>query len=172
MSNQKQKDRKKKERERKAKLKVRMKREQLRKEAKEKKVQEDQWDAEYAASVGKQKPWRKPQSEEELAEREEHDREIMQKLQANIEILKALEAEYEKEQAARQELNDRLEAEGHGTVKEKMDALHKHALEQQGHDADTIRQLTGGTTDLSCTSDLSLVEKAEQHISQNISEED
>ncbi len=172
MANQKQKEKKKKERERKAKARVLKRREQARQEAKEKKAQEDKWDAEYAESVGKSKPYRKPKSEEELIERVHQDKDIMAKLQANIEILKALEEEYEKEQAARKKLNEELDAEGYSTVKDKMDALHKKALEHQGHSADTVKQLTGGVTNLGCATDLSVVEKAEQHISENILEQD
>lgn len=56
---------------------------------------------------------------------------VADKLQHNLEILKALEAEYEKEQASRSELNEKLEGEGYKTMKEKMAALHEKALKMK-----------------------------------------
>lgn len=55
-----------------------------------------------------------------------------EQLLKNLQLLEALEAEYEEEQLRRAEVNENLEAEGHTTVKEKMEALHEKALEQQG----------------------------------------
>ena len=48
-----------------------------------------------------------------------------------MEILRNLEQEYEREQASRKEINDRLESEGYMTMKDKMDALHEKALKMQ-----------------------------------------
>lgn len=99
---------------------------------------------------------RKLQYEEELKEKEAHEivhgkpmpiikdpavlaqraaaqaKVISAKLKNNLEILEALEKEYEAEQAARGEMNTKLEAEGHKTMREKMDALHQKALAMTG----------------------------------------
>lgn len=58
-------------------------------------------------------------------------------IEKNLELLKALEEEYDKEQALRQQVNEDLEAEGHMSMKDKLDALHKKALaiqEQKGEE--------------------------------------
>lgn len=69
----------------------------------------------------------------ELAEQKKAEREkkVAEKLKRNLAILKSLEAEYEKEQAARKDVNAKLESEGFMTMKEKMDALHEKALKTQ-----------------------------------------
>ena len=61
----------------------------------------------------------------------ERDKRISEKLNHNLEILRNLEQEYEREQASRKEINDRLESEGYMTMKDKMDALHEKALKMQ-----------------------------------------
>jgi hypothetical protein len=52
----------------------------------------------------------------------------LEKLQQNLQLLESLEKEYETEEAMRASINASLEAEGHNTLKEKMDALHEKAL--------------------------------------------
>jgi len=65
-----------------------------------------------------------------LAEKEaQRAKEISEKLKKNLEILEALEKEYELEQSRRDEVNTKLESEGHVTMKQKMDALHEKALQ-------------------------------------------
>lgn len=61
------------------------------------------------------------------------DQEAKEQLEKNLKILEALEEEYDREQKNRQQLNEKLESEGHFTLKEKLDALHKANLEK--HDA-------------------------------------
>lgn len=56
----------------------------------------------------------------------------MEKLEKNLQLLESLEKEYEAEEAMRANINASLEAEGHNTLKEKMDALHQKALEITG----------------------------------------
>lgn len=172
MSNQKKKDKKKKAREKAGKLKVRLKREAVRAKAKEEKLQEQKYEDDYEKSVGKQKPYRKPKNDEEAAEQEEHDADVLARLQQNIQILEALEQEYEKEQAARNELNATLEGEGFDTVKEKMDHLHKKALEHQGHDDEAVQKLTETKVNLGCTTEISPIENTVSDISENITDDD
>lgn len=57
---------------------------------------------------------------------------INDKLKKNLEILEALEAAYDEEHARRAEVHERLESEGHMSIKDKMAALHQKALEMQG----------------------------------------
>lgn len=64
--------------------------------------------------------------------KENKEEEVKAKLEHNLKILEALEEEYDKENEARKELNQKLENEGYKTIKEKMDALHKKALELEG----------------------------------------
>ena len=172
MSNKKQKDKKKKAREKEGKLKVRLKRESTRAQAKEEKLQEQKYEDEYENSVGKQKPYRKPKNDEEAAELEEHDADVLAHLKQNIQILEALEQEYEKEQAARNKLNETLDEEGFDTVKEKMDHLHKKALEYQGHDEESVQKLTETKVNLGCTTEISPIESTVSDISENIPDDD
>lgn len=68
------------------------------------------------------------------------DEEIKAKLQHNMEILKALQDEYEADQQRRKEVNEKLEAEGHKTLKEKMDHINEVAqnlVAQQGLQIET-----------------------------------
>lgn len=57
------------------------------------------------------------------ADRDARDERIMEQLQKNLEILKKLEEEYDREQAAKQQLNAELEAKGLHTLEEKMEHL-------------------------------------------------
>lgn len=54
---------------------------------------------------------------------EKRDQELRKRLEHNLKILEALEEEYLKEQEQRSACNTALEAEGHETMKEKLDAL-------------------------------------------------
>lgn len=60
------------------------------------------------------------------------DQTITEKLKRNLEILEALEQEYDEENARRTAVNEKLEAEGFISMREKMDALHQKALEITG----------------------------------------
>lgn len=140
MATQKQKEKKKKEREKIAKERVMRRREQLRKERKL--VAEEQKKDQEAHDIvhGKQMPILKDPAK--VAQREAaHARVISEKLKKNLEILEALEKEYEAEQATRAEMNTKLEDEGHKTMREKMDALHKKALAMTGK-AEELAQAT------------------------------
>jgi len=131
MANQKQKEKKKKEHERLAKAKVAARREVLRKERKIEKEKQRSFEETQSIVNGKIMPFVNDPSV--VAQREaNHARAVTDKLKRNLEILEALEVEYEAEQAARSEMNSNLESEGHQTMREKMDALHKKALEMTG----------------------------------------
>ena len=79
---------------------------------------------------GKPKPFRRPK---EIAPEEAEKRaRVTSQLERNLKLLEALEKEYEEEQAAREQINEDLESQGHKTMKEKMDALHQKALEITG----------------------------------------
>jgi hypothetical protein len=54
---------------------------------------------------------------------------VSERLQHNMEILKALEEEYERDATKKKELNERLESEGHITLKDKVNALEASARE-------------------------------------------
>lgn len=54
---------------------------------------------------------------------------VQEQLEENMKILKALEEEYEKEMASKKQLNEGLEAQGHSTLQDKMDAINKQAIE-------------------------------------------
>jgi hypothetical protein len=60
----------------------------------------------------------------------ERDAEIEAKIRHNLEILKSLEEAHLKETAGRQERNETLEAEGHLTLREKMEAIHVKAKDK------------------------------------------
>jgi hypothetical protein len=49
-------------------------------------------------------------------------------IEKNLELLKAIEEEYDKEHALREQVNKDLESEGHVSMKDKLDALHKKAM--------------------------------------------
>lgn len=80
--------------------------------------------------------------EKKAAMAEADKKRIEERLQRNMEILKALEEEYERDMAQKKEINDRLEAEGHHTLKDKMNALESAAreksLEAEGGKIDAI----------------------------------
>jgi hypothetical protein len=60
------------------------------------------------------------------------------KLERNMQILKALEEEYEKDKDAKKAINDQLEAEGHITLQDKLNALEKKARDSMtGEEAET-----------------------------------
>ena len=131
MTTQKQKEKKKKDRERAAKAKVLVQREKLRADRKLYKEEQRREAEAHDIVHGKQMPI--VNDPEALAQRESsHAKAVAEKLRNNLQILEALEQEYEAEQAARAETNSKLEAEGHKTMREKMDALHKKALEMTG----------------------------------------
>jgi len=56
--------------------------------------------------------------------------EVVDKLKHNQQILKALQEEYIKEQQAKKELNDKLEAAGHVTLDEKLKAMDEQIREK------------------------------------------
>lgn len=127
-SNQKKQEKKKKDRERLVKQKILKKRTALRVERKSEREQIQAERDAHDIVHGKMMPIiNNPQL---LAEKEaQRAREISEKLQKNLEILKALEEEYEQEQSVRDEVNSKLESEGHSTMREKLDALHEKALQ-------------------------------------------
>lgn len=131
MANQKQKEKKKKERERKAHARVLRRREALRMQRKKEQEMERQAELEYELKNGKRQPIiSDPVKLAELEKRRAENAKA--NLEKNMKILEALEAEFEQEQAQRKEVNEKLESEGHKSIREKMDALHKKALEMQG----------------------------------------
>lgn len=65
---------------------------------------------------------------------------IEERLQRNMEILKALEEEYERDMAAKKEINERLESEGHHTLKDKMNALEAAARVSDGESSSKIHE--------------------------------
>jgi hypothetical protein len=117
MSQKKLREKKKKTHERNAKEKVFKKRTEMRASAKhEREVAKIEAKHRY-----KEQPYMKPETRKRIeAEKQEQ---VRQQLEHNMEILKALEEEYESEVLARSELNDGLEAEGHETLHEKLDAI-------------------------------------------------
>ena len=140
MATQKQKEKKKKEREKVAKERVMRRREQLRKDrkivAEEKRKEQEAHDIVH----GRPQPILKDPAA--IAQREAAQARIVsEKLKKNLEILEALEREYDAEQATRAEMNTKLESEGHTTMREKMDALHKKALAMTGK-AEELAQAT------------------------------
>lgn len=131
MANQKQRDKKKKDRERSTRTKVLAKRDAIRKERKLVLLERQREQEAHEIVHGKLKPIIK--DPEVLAQREAVNmQKVSDKLEQNLKILEALEQEYEAEQAVRSEINSKLEEEGHTTIREKMDALHKKALAMTG----------------------------------------
>jgi hypothetical protein len=131
MSKKKLREKKKKARERDSKAKVLKRRAEMRAKAK----YERQLEAEHEESRSKPQPYMKPETRRRLNEEHqqqavEKDAEIKEKLEHNLEILKALEEEYLAEQEAKKQANEELEAEGHNTLQEKMDALAERAEEK------------------------------------------
>lgn len=121
----KQKERKKKNRQEIAKKRVQARRKILMKERKER---------DKAAKLerkfrNKITPIIKDQTKKILIE-ETKKEQNMNQIQKNIEILKALEAEYLKEQEHKKQVNAQLEAEGHVSLKEKLEALNLKAKDK------------------------------------------
>jgi hypothetical protein len=110
MSRKKLQEKKKKQRKEIAKKRVLARREDIRAEAKKMKAQE----------IAIKKATKSIPIKGSLADR---DAEIQEKLRHNYAILEALDAEYNREQEQKKKLNEQLEAEGHFTLKEKMDAM-------------------------------------------------
>lgn len=131
MATQKQKEKKKKDRERIVKTRILSRREILRKERRVEQEKQNSFEEAQAVIHGKTKPIIKNPV---VAAQREADRArlVADKLKKNLEILEALEREYDAEQSARAEMNDKLESEGHKTMREKMDALHQKALVMTG----------------------------------------
>jgi len=65
---------------------------------------------------------------------------IQERLQRNMEILKALEEEYERDMAAKKDINDRLESEGYHTLKDKMNALEAAARASDGESSSKVHE--------------------------------
>ena len=132
MASKKQKERKDKKRKEIAKNRVLKRREYVRKQRKqameematEKKTEEK--------AFGKMKPFVKGEVDLDSSLIRTNDEEIRSKIEHNLKILEALEQEYDRESETRKEINQKLESEGFMTIKEKMDALHKKALELEG----------------------------------------
>lgn len=133
MTSKKQKEKKKKEREKIAKNRVLKRREALRKQKKELAMEQKQEKLAEESAYGKQKPFLKNDTSV-LSEvlKENKEEEIRKKIEHNLKILEALEQEYDIENSQRKEINQKLENEGFMTMKEKMDALHRRALELEG----------------------------------------
>ena len=136
---EKNKQKKKNERNKRVKLKLANRREYARKERKIV-LEEERVKRETELLVnGKQKPIvnDKNKSKEVAKLKEEL---IKEQLEKNLKILQALEDQYDLEQKNRTELNQRLESEGHFTLREKLDALHKNNLESHEISEDTKEQ--------------------------------
>lgn len=165
MALQKRKEKKKKDREREAKAKVLIRRESLRKLRKADAEQQKREREANDIVHGKTMPIiTNPQK---LAERENYQANIVsEKLKRNLEILEALEREYEAEQAARSEMNEKLETEGHKTMREKMDALHKKALNLTGKS----EELSTAYQNYDESKDISKLEQLNAALSQDLDE--
>jgi len=69
-----------------------------------------------------------------------NDKLILERLKHNQEILKAIEQAMEQEEAERKVLQDQLDAEGHNTLKEKMNAISVRAEEALGVDNSELHE--------------------------------
>jgi len=130
MSIQKRQQKKKKNRELDVQKKILKKREDLRKEKKLALFEEMQRREIDALTHGKQEPI--IDEEKKKARQELKAKAIKEKLEKNLKILEALEKEFEEEEKSRKAVNESLEAEGYGSIKEKMDAIHQKALNLTG----------------------------------------
>lgn len=119
MSKQRKQLQKKKEREAEAKKRVLARRESIRKKAKMEKM--------VARMEEKARPKLVPYRKDEDDEYRQKIAE--QNLEHNIHMLQALEEEYLEEQKSKASLNEELEAEGYKSLEEKINALHKQAIE-------------------------------------------
>lgn len=117
-------DKKKKDREKRVRLKLDKKREEARKQKK----YEEKIRADVMANAPKQKPF-------------SHAEELKARLEHNIEILKALEDQYIAEIEEKKRLNNELEADGHLTADEKMEALKAKTQEIADHLNCKIKEL-------------------------------
>jgi len=125
---QQQKEKKKKNREKKVIEKLSKKRDLLRKERKAVEIQRRQEEESQNLVHGKLKPIVNDYQKAEKVKANKEQSALSQ-LEKNLKILEALENEYDREASMRNEVNKSLESEGHLTMSEKMDALHKKALE-------------------------------------------
>lgn len=136
MTSKKQKERKKKNREKIARARVLRRRQTLRAQRKQAIEERRSEDIAEEKAFGKQKPFVKADASalnDTLKEEKKNNlEELNSKLEHNLKILEALEEEYDRENEARKDLNKKLENDGFNTIKEKMDALHKRALELEG----------------------------------------
>jgi hypothetical protein len=127
MNNQK-KFQKKKNREKEVRKKVLQRREELRATAAKQRQEELRAEEEFQLITGKPEPFLK--SPEAIAAREAIKKANVEKrIKKNLALLEALEKEFDQEQAARQQLNAKLEEQGHTTVKDKLSALIEQAKE-------------------------------------------
>jgi hypothetical protein len=122
MSNQTKKFLKKKERERKVYDKMLRRREAIRKDAKAKQGELTKASAEFELRNGKREPILSDPAAIQIRE-EMKKGQVEDRLKRNLAILEALEKEYDQEKSQRKEVNEALEAEGHKTMREKLDAL-------------------------------------------------
>ena len=83
-------------------------------------------DRDVAMNQMKLKPYVAPKTPEERAWR---DAEVKRRLEHNMKILQALEEEYDREMAQREEINAKLEAEGHLSAQDKIKAIAEKAKE-------------------------------------------
>ena len=136
MSSKKQKEKKKRDREKRVEEKIFKRREALRKERKTFELQRRQEEEAQNLVHGKIKPIVNDYSKlEEVKSNKEKI--ALDQLEKNLKILEALEEEYDRESKMRENINETLESEGHLTMAEKMDALHKKALEMAESKANT-----------------------------------
>jgi hypothetical protein len=136
---EKNKQKKKNERNKRVKLKLANRREYARKERKIV-LEEERVKRETELLVnGKQKPIVNDINKSKEAAKLKEEL-IKEQLEKNLKILQALEDQYDLEQKNRTELNQRLESEGHFTLREKLDALHKNNLDSHGVSEDTKEQ--------------------------------
>lgn len=87
---------------------------------------------------------------------------ILSKLEKNAEILKALEDEYLEEMNRKKIINEKLESEGHYTLKDKLNALDKHA-----QDFMTEQENVEGKIDL--TSENNVIDAIGEKVEENLS---
>jgi len=113
----KQKDKKKKNREEIAKKRVLARRNNLRKNLSEKRKL-DKLEKKFREKI---KPIMNESKSKEIEDIK--NKNIITKLENNMKVLEALEKEYQEEIDHKKEVNDLLEAEGHVSIKQKMDAL-------------------------------------------------
>jgi hypothetical protein len=88
------------------------------------------------AERGKLQPFRKQTHMEQASEHVQH----------NLQVLRALEEEYCKAQLMRNEVNAELEAAGHVTIEEKMEALRKKAVAM----TESIQKQIADAQDVEC----------------------